>query len=252
MPYQPVWPHANRRLVQAGSKPATQVAPDYGPLASAECHWPQGVRRLLARSHLLPQSQVWSTSHYPASFEHYTFAVWESHWHCRSKVLRVTRRIATPATLTANVGQWRSALFPIDLLIGAGSQLEGGSQSLRPKRQEASNKGSSHIQASLRMSSRRGKRAALMYDRQPVIDRLGLMDLRSMPQSFSSCSPAIGIMPGACTGRCCDLPVRTCVYLPSAVASALPRWTLAPSLCCSAHPPGPVGKLGSPSASRLS
>ncbi|RWQ70628.1 MAG: DUF4334 domain-containing protein [Mesorhizobium sp.] len=173
----------------------------------------------------------------------------------------MTRRIATPATLTANVGQWRSALFPIDLLIGAGSQLEGGSQSLRPKRQEASNNGSSRIQASLRMSSRRGKRAALMHDCQPVIDhlrtindqhRLGLMDLRSMPQSFSSCSPAIGIMPGACTGRCCDLPVRTCVYLPSAVASVLPRWALAPSLCCSAHPPGPVGKLGSPSASRLS
>ncbi|WP_363631460.1 DUF4334 domain-containing protein [Mesorhizobium sp.] len=61
------------------------------------------------------------------------------------------------------------------------------------------------------MSSRRGKRAALMYDRQPVIDhlrtindqhRLGLMDLRSMPQSFSSCSPAIGITAGACTGHC--------------------------------------------------
>ncbi|RUU46193.1 DUF4334 domain-containing protein [Mesorhizobium sp. M6A.T.Ce.TU.002.03.1.1] len=123
----------------------------------------------------------------------------------------MTRRIATPATLTANVGQWRSALFPIDLLIGAGSQLEGGSQSLRPKRQEASNNGSSRIQASLRMSSRRGKRAALMHDCQPVIDhlrtindqhRLGLMDLRSMPQSFSSCSPAIWIMAGACTGHC--------------------------------------------------
>ncbi|RWK58990.1 DUF4334 domain-containing protein [Mesorhizobium sp.] len=72
------------------------------------------------------------------------------------------------------------------------------------------------------MSSRRGKRAALMYDRQPVIDhlrtisdqhRLGLMDLRSMPQSFSSCSLAIGIMAGACTGHAAIYPsgpVFTC------------------------------------------
>ncbi|CAH2397407.1 hypothetical protein MES5069_170108 [Mesorhizobium escarrei] len=122
--------------MQAGSKPATQAAPDCGPPPSAARHRPQAVRKLLARSHPSPQSQVWSTSHHPASFEHYTVVLWKSHWHpgygavsCRPPVPSVR---LSPLAKRPLLSTFRGDKHSIALRSFRAAQRSGAGGAVRP------------------------------------------------------------------------------------------------------------------------